>query len=122
MVYDVDHDGNPDVVSCQNVGTIKYVSNANWRGYYSQNAGDLDWQYKPVSELDWEFSHRFNENCVIKDCTHSDILTCVMANPSTGGAIGSGCNDWLKHVLVQGAWAWRAARSPPRSPTQQDAA
>ena len=95
MVYDVDHDGNPDVVSCTNVGTIKYVSNANWAGYSAQNAGNLDWQYKAVSELDWEFSHRFNEACVVKDCTHNDILTCVMANPNTGRAIGAGCNDWL---------------------------
>ena len=95
MVYDVDHDGNPDVVSCTDVGTIKYVSNANWAGYSAQNANNLDWQTKAVSELDWEFSHRFNEACVVKDCTHNDILTCVMANPNTGRAIGAGCNDWL---------------------------
>ena len=96
MVYDVDQDGCPDVVSCQNVGTIKYVScPQNWRGYSSQNAGDLNWIYKSVSELDWDFSHRFNEACIVKDCTHNDILTCVMANPATGGSLGSGCNDWL---------------------------
>ena len=69
-------------MSCTDVGTIKYISDAGnngWVGYTPevnvQNAGT--WQQMQVADLDWDFAHAFNEACIVKDCTHEDILTCV---------------------------------------------
>ena len=74
-------------MSCTDVGTIKYISDAGsngWvgytgdtqsSGYTNLNAGT--WQEMPAADLDWDFAHAFNEACIVKDCTHEDILTCV---------------------------------------------
>ena len=65
-------------MSCTDVGTIKYFSDAGsngWVGYTNMNAGT--WQEMPAADLDWDFAHAFNEACNHKDCTYEDILTCV---------------------------------------------
>lgn len=118
MVYDVDGDTKPDIVSCTDVGTIKYISDAGnngWVGYTNQNAGN--WQQMQVADLDWDFAHAFNEACVIKDCTHQDILTCVAGNPGTGAALGSGCKSITNLAIQCYCELPSPSPSPPSLPT-----
>merc|ERR1719240_609544 len=114
MTYDLDHDGQAEVIECANYQTgIKYMNGEDFNGY--NNAHSADWQYMTFEEAGLQFSSVFGvKGCTIKDCTHGrrdgghGIYDCVTGGPD--------CRDWLNGLAIQCYCGKTCAPHPPPSP------
>ena len=116
MVYDIDHDGTPELVQEMGAPNVRYASiidpDASYSG--SSRAGGSGqglgpWTTVNVGELGLDFMNAFYDDANAKDCTHSDLRDCV-----TGA--GNGCRDWLTWAAIQCFCETPCTPSPPPTP------